>query len=478
MNSLQNTRKFQLVYRHHMRRLEFKSRDFVNTSAFGALVACCIMLAIAQNTSQTKCSEIYTRSQSDEKISPLQFTKQALSRKKLVKRDLTSDDLEPNPGPEPTEVSSDSPENYAAANSDTDANYQGNSTDGEEINAGSSASSPDYSSGGDSDSPTDATDLQPVHASSFHSSSQGPANIRPPSLVDANHGSVRAKPQDVGPVMELARHQSQPTVHKHHLQPQSGGPLQIDFSTTPNLSATQNVRRNAVNLPPTTTVPTMRFGPSTSNQQQQARPQQQQTQTPRPAIQEMRPSIPPSAFNVDMGADRMLIKPVHPLQHQQPPPRPSTTMAPVNMPTMANIMDTEMATETINQELSTQTGGHNNGGAATMMNGQNLNGSNQRRQDLIYPTRLDDSTSTRHHFMNSFDGKNNYLNDLQPQEASQVQVPSICYTPLALLIVILVTMMITIVVCFCTHIVIRYLSRHQFGKYIIFLFPLLASSLW
>jgi len=189
----------------------------------------------------------------------------------------------------------------------------------------------------------------------------------------------------------------------------------------------------------------------------QSRQQQQQQQQPYSQRSGMHDLVPLSTFNVDMGADRMLIKP-HQQQHQNHQantPQPYTT----TMTTRSNIFtEPELATESINHELFSQANG--NSGSVMVVP------ENERRQDLLYPSNANPN------------GGSPYLATRMPsadQLDAQQSTPTICYTPLALLMVILVTMMITVVVCFSVHILIKHLGRHQFGKSNVRAEPLLAT---
>lgn len=184
---------------------------------------------------------------------------------------------------------------------------------------------------------------------------------------------------------------------------------------------------------------------------------------------------PMATFNLNMGADRMLIKPHHTMRAE--------TMAPPTISTRSSAMNQqEMATESVNHEL-------------LMSHPVPIN---DRRppSDLLYqsspaspngkPVLLDrenglvdlgggggggggNSFAVRHSIESSFGSRTPQnialVADQEQLDMAQVSVPSFCYTPLALIMVIVVTMMITILVCFCTHVLIRHLGRHRFGKY-------------
>lgn len=143
-----------------------------------------------------------------------------------------------------------------------------------------------------------------------------------------------------------------------------------------------------------------------------------------------------TSLNINMGAERLLIKP----HNERPPTMQSASPA------------DELGSETIKHEAinpSMISVGGGGGGNSVI---------NERRQDLLYP-----SPSISHPATTSIAATNHEsLNQQLATEFREQQ--SICYTPVALLMVILVTMMITILVCFCTHILIRHLGRHQFGK--------------
>lgn len=59
----------------------------------------------------------------------------------------------------------------------------------------------------------------------------------------------------------------------------------------------------------------------------------------------------------------------------------------------------------------------------------------------------------------------NYDQQQQQQQQQISPATGVCYTPLSLLAVILVTMLATIVLCYVAHHLIKHLSFHQFGKF-------------
>lgn len=153
-------------------------------------------------------------------------------------------------------------------------------------------------------------------------------------------------------------------------------------------------------------------------------------------------SSTPSTFNVDMGSDQMLIK-----QHREssPPTRSSLAVG-------VDAVNTELpATESIHHELLSHSVG--------------LSTANERRQDLLYPSspvsNMQFEESSNHGYFGS-SGQPGLLADASDLNVGQ---PSICYTPISLITVVLVTMFITIVVCFAAHMLMKYLGRHQFGKF-------------
>lgn len=178
-------------------------------------------------------------------------------------------------------------------------------------------------------------------------------------------------------------------------------------------------------------------------------------------------SMPVAAFNLNMGADRMLIKPHH---HQLR----AETMAPPLSTRSSAANQQELATESVNHEL---------------LMSQPVPINDRRQLELLYsspspsagkPVALEHQATggdvgsngfaMRHSIESSFASRAPQsvaamTADQEQEMAAQVSVPSICYTPLALIMVIVVTMMITILVCFCTHVLIRHLGRHRFGKY-------------
>lgn len=142
-------------------------------------------------------------------------------------------------------------------------------------------------------------------------------------------------------------------------------------------------------------------------------------------------------FNLNMGADRLLIKP----HHMKP-----ETMRQLESAAAVATREQITATESINHELI------NNNASR-----QQVGGEERRQESLLYP---DASSNMQDNLYSSQQD----LYQLQLQLQSQQQ--SICYTPVALLMVILVTMLVTIAVCLCAHLLIRHLGRHQFGEYI------------
>lgn len=164
------------------------------------------------------------------------------------------------------------------------------------------------------------------------------------------------------------------------------------------------------------------------------------------------PTTTVATFNV--GPDRM--KPHEPIRIQFGPA--SSTSSSFGAPETS-----ELATESVNHVMLS---GHSQGDTDKSL-------INERRQDLLYP-------SNNQHLQQSQDSNARTINHVNDQAAISTSrtgdhfnnqelpgVASICYTPFALLMVILVTMLLTCLVCFCTHYLIRYLGRHQFGKYLV-----------
>lgn len=168
----------------------------------------------------------------------------------------------------------------------------------------------------------------------------------------------------------------------------------------------------------------------------------------------------PTTFDVNMGADRMMIKPaLEPARPRLGRPRPGP----------AGGDPLELATESVNHDVLL---GRPAGSLAPLNNGPHTAPSNQRRQDLLYPASAQEEP--RQHQAAGHDDLATMAGSPAPsgsqrnadQQASEnMPVASICYTPFALLMVILITMLVTVAVCFCTHYVVKYLSRHQFGEY-------------
>ena len=171
-----------------------------------------------------------------------------------------------------------------------------------------------------------------------------------------------------------------------------------------------------------------------------------------------------SRLNVDMGADKMMIKPPQQTSGRSPQWPPTNAAAAPSTENADEVRSPlELATESVvNHVLVSARGGDGQPPESR------VGAINERHQNMLFP-----SVHSNQPHQDEFSGgggggqptptQNSYQNQLQ-QDSSALVVAGICYTPLALLMVILITMAITVAVCFCAHFLIRHLSRRQFGK--------------
>lgn len=145
-----------------------------------------------------------------------------------------------------------------------------------------------------------------------------------------------------------------------------------------------------------------------------------------------------SSLNVDMGADRMMIKP------------PDEGGGGGGMRSSLELASEPRAPQN-HVLLSSRDAPQSRADAI-----------NERRQNMLFPQggggHLDEFGGNTNEMQNA------YANQASQHEQQSLLVAGICYTPLALLMVILITMAVTVAVCFCAYFLIKHLGRRQFGK--------------
>lgn len=159
----------------------------------------------------------------------------------------------------------------------------------------------------------------------------------------------------------------------------------------------------------------------------------------------------PLAFDVTMGSDRMLIKPPMASVHRPTPTTTTTTMLPI-----ATTVSTE-------EDVEISSGA--NAQFAPI---------NERRQDLLYPSSNQDQHTAppSSHVSPTgatgpyppFNINNDPLANIDHLANGNGQA-TICHTPYALVTIVITTMLVTIAVCLCTHLLFKYRAKHRFGKY-------------
>lgn len=168
-----------------------------------------------------------------------------------------------------------------------------------------------------------------------------------------------------------------------------------------------------------------------------------------PADQRAQPTV-----NLNIGTERLLIKPAR----ERPWATSVTTAA--TMPAG----DQETATESISRHQYA---------SSDTSSASHMQPSSHHHLDLHYPSpHSSDSlqpadqmgSSSRRQLISLMAGDFDARMDQLEANTSPQPANAICYTPVAFALIILVSMTITILVCIFTHLLVKHLGRHQFGK--------------